>query len=127
MSSDPTLLGALARLQAALLLLAAGGEVAVMGGNPVYLLAPLAVAALLVRCAAAVTRPRPERARRTRRMLRAVVVVETVALLTVPGSVLVSLTRWVVWTPTVTGLATTVVLPAAVLVLARRARREVPV
>jgi hypothetical protein len=123
MSPDTTLLAALARLQAALVLLSACGEVVLMG--PVYALVPLAVAAVLLRSAAVVRRT-PARPTGPRRTLRLLVGIEAVALATVPLSLLVSATRVVTWTPTMTGLVTTVVLPAAVLVLARRARTAVP-
>ena len=120
--TDPTLLAVLARLQAALVLLSAGGEVAVMG-SPVYAVVPIAVAVVLLRCAAIVTgRSAPGVPVRLRRTLRALVAVEVAALAVVPLSLLASLTPWVSWTPTLTGLATSVLLPLAMLLLARSAQ-----
>ena len=126
MATDTTLLAALARLQAALLLLSAGGELAVMGGNPVYLVVPLAAVGVLLRCAWLLTGPAevlpPARIRRAVRLL---VGIEAAALAALPLSVLAGLTPWVSWTPTLTGLATSFALPAGMLVLALRARPAV--
>jgi hypothetical protein len=123
--ADPSLLAVLARVQAGLLLLSAGGEVAVMG-NPVHAAVPLVVAVVLLRGAAVASRgPAGGSARTARRRLRAVCAVEWALLGTIPASLLVGLTGWVSWTPTLTALVTTLVLPAATLHQARRVRAAV--
>jgi hypothetical protein len=112
------LLAVLARYQAAAALLA-GGEQAAFMRSAVYLLVPCVWAAALLWCARAIrTTPR-------RGPLRLLSAAQVVSLASAALSALVGLLPRFDWTPSVMNLVTFLVLPAAVLVLVRRARSEV--
>jgi hypothetical protein len=104
------LLLVLALLQAALGLLAAAGQLLFTGANPLYLVAPLARAALLIVAAAS----------GRRWGLIAVVSLEGLSLVGFWLSGLVGLLPWVDDTVNLVGLLSNVVLPAVMLWLALR-------
>lgn len=111
------MLAVLARYQAAAALLAGGVQAAFMR-SAVYLLVPCVWAAALLWSARAVRRtPR-------RRPMLLLTVAQIVPLTSAGLSALLGLLPFLQWTPSVMNLATFLVLPTAMLVLVRRARRE---
>ena len=113
MSGHRHLLLVLALLQAGAGLLAALGQLLFTGANPLYLVAPLGRAALLVTAAAAVAGGR-------RWGAVTVIVLEGLSVFGFWLSGLVGVLPWVDDTVTMTGLLGNALLPAAVLCLAVR-------
>jgi hypothetical protein len=112
------LLAVLARYQAADALLAGGIQAAFMG-SPVYLVVPCVWAAALLWCARGV------RVTSRRLPLRLLAAVQILSLTSAGLSALAGrLAPFLDWTPSVMNLVTFVILPAAMLVLVRQARRE---
>jgi len=104
-------------LQAAFGLLAALGEVLLMGGNPLYLLVPLAKAVLLVVLAAKAVTGR-------RWALVALIVVSAMTLVAFWLQLGAALLPGVGLTVNLVGLTTTVALPVAVIVLCGQSLRR---
>jgi hypothetical protein len=111
-------------IQVASVLLAALGEVLLMGGNPAYLLIPVVKSVLLLVFATSAVR-------RRRWALRALVVLSWVTLAGFVLQLLVGLVAPVEFTVNIVDLMTTVGIPVAVIFLCRpqlrairRARRE---
>jgi hypothetical protein len=102
----------LSLLQVAFLLLAAIGEVLLMGGNPAYLLFPIVKSVLLVLFATMALRQR-------RWALRGLVVIAWITLVGFVLQFLVGLIPAVDFTINLVGLMTNVALPAAVIWLCR--------
>lgn len=102
----------LSLLQVAFLLLAAVGEVVLMGGNPAYLLLPVVKSALLIVFA---TRALARR----RWALRALTVLAWITLVGFALQLVIGLFPAVDFTVNLVGLMTNVALPAAVILLCR--------
>src|SRR5215467_9229627 len=102
----------LSLLQVAFLLLAAVGEVLLMGGNPAYLLFPIVKSVLLVLFATMALRQR-------RWALRGLVVLAWITLVGLVLQFLVGLFPAVDFTINLVGLMTNVAMPAAVIWLCR--------
>jgi hypothetical protein len=99
-------------LQVAFLVLAALGEVVLMGGNPAFLLLPVAKAVLLIVFAT-------QALRRRRWALRALTVLAWITLVGFVLQLLIGLFPAVDFTVNLVGLMTNVALPVAVILLCR--------
>jgi hypothetical protein len=102
----------LSLMQVAFLLLAAVGEQLLMGGNPAYLVVPLAkIALMLVFATKALSR--------RRWALRGLVVLQWITLVGFGLQLIGGLLPWVDYTVNLVGLLTNLVLPVAVIWLCR--------
>ena len=108
----------LSLLQAAFLVLAAVGEVVIMGGNPAYLLVPVVKSVLLIVCAT-------QALRRRRWALRALFVLAWITLVGFALQLLIGLVPAVDVTVNLVGLMTNVGLPVAVILLCRPELRAI--
>jgi hypothetical protein len=105
-------------MQVAFLMLAAAGEVVLMGGNGIYLLLPVVKSTLLIIFATCALRHR-------RWALRALVVLAWITLAGVVAQALVGLFPAVDYTLNLVGLMTNVAMPAAVIWLCRPHLRRI--
>jgi hypothetical protein len=108
----------LSLMQVAFLLLAAAGEVVLMGGNGSYLLLPVVKSTLLIIFATCALRHR-------RWALRALVVLAWITLAGVVAQALIGLFPAVDYTLNLVGLMTNVAMPVAVIWLCRPHLRRI--